>query len=75
MSSWRKYNGAIIPKCLPHEEVDIHDIDNQIQSHNFARWVSNFDKEKKQNFGMLFVIEKWIYRNIAEIQEVRLEED
>ena len=34
MSSWRKYNGSIIPKCLPHEEVDIHDIDNQIQSHN-----------------------------------------
>ena len=26
---------AIIPKCLPHEDIDIHDIDNQIQSHNF----------------------------------------
>ena len=52
MSSWRKYNGAIIPKYLPHEDIDIRDIDNQIQFHNafFARWVSNFDQEKKTEF-------------------------
>ena len=52
MSSWRKYNGAIIPKSPPHEVVDIHDIDIHVKSHNafFARWISNFDQDKKTEF-------------------------
>ena len=52
MSSWRKYNGAIIPKSPPHEVVDLSDIDTHLKLHKafFARWVSNFDQDKTTEF-------------------------
>jgi len=45
---WKYYNGAVVPTCAPHEQVDETEInDGTIWKKNkhafFARWTSDFD--------------------------------
>jgi hypothetical protein len=54
MTTWRKYNGALIPDQPPH--IRINDSNNlikkKIRSNNayFARWTTDFDCNEETNF-------------------------
>ena len=54
MIEWKKYNGALIPQQPPHLEIEVHRsiMKQRIKEEHsfFARWVSEFDREKKSNF-------------------------
>jgi hypothetical protein len=57
MKNWKKYNGALIPEFPPHIEIkeDLVSTKKSIlyRFAYFARWISEFDRQKKSDFWFL----------------------
>jgi len=57
LNIWKKYNGALIPEVPPHLKIntDLVLIKEKIFQERayFARWISDFDKNKPSNFWYL----------------------
>ena len=57
MNIWKKYNGALIPEDPPHLKIntDLVLIKEKIVQERayFARWISDFDKNKESDFWYL----------------------
>ena len=52
---WRKYQGVLVSAKAPHQEVFTQNLNSELKKNNafLARWVTNFDCEKKLDFWYL----------------------
>ena len=60
ISQWRKYQGVLVSAKAPHHEVITQNISSELKKSNafLARWITNFDCNKKLDFWYLVLDKK-----------------